>query len=181
MVLDTVTIDQIKAKTGLQFNKVKDFVALSEMILKETGRNIGITTLKRLMGNINDTRKAYIFTLDTIALYLGFPSWYDYLGQINRDSDWDYQDDSIYIVDQEIGKTFELKYFNRVVILQVIHHNGQNALKVIDSKNSSLKKGDILIVHRIKKGEILEAEQVIRGTKKGNYKTRSAITSIKVL
>ncbi len=51
MVLEESTIQEIKDKSGLEFNKVKDFVALSDIILKTTGRSIGVTTLKRLMGN----------------------------------------------------------------------------------------------------------------------------------
>ena len=92
MVLEESTIQEIKSKSGLEFNKVKDFVALSDLIMKTTGRSIGTTTLKRLMGNITDTRKANPYTLDTIAQYLGFTSWNAYSDQVSNDSLWNYPD-----------------------------------------------------------------------------------------
>jgi len=180
MVLEESIIQQIKAKSGLEFNKVKDFVALSDMIMKATGRSIGVTTLKRLMGNITDTRKANPYTLDTIAQYLGFPSWNSYGKQACNDSLWNYADDTIYILSLKVGQTIELQYLNRKLKLTVVTHEGQNALRVVSAKNSSLRQGDILVVHHIRKGEVLEAEQVIRGAMMGNYKTHGVVTAIQV-
>jgi hypothetical protein len=180
MVLESSIIEEIKSKSGLEFNKVKDFVALSDMIVKATGRCIGVTTLKRLMGNITDTRKANPYTLDTIARYLGFPSWNAYSDQVSNESLWNFPDDSIYIISLKVGQIIELQYLNRKLELIVVTYEGQKALKVVSSKNSSLCKDDILIVHHIRKGEVLEAEHVIRGSQKGNYKTHGAITSVQV-
>lgn len=180
MVLEDSTIQEIKAKSGLEFNKVKDFVALSDLILKTTGRSIGVTTLKRLMGNITDTRKANPYTLDTIAQYLGFSSWNNYSDQACNDSLWNYDDDTVYILALKAGQTIELQYLNRKLKLVVVTHEGQNALKVVTAKNSSLRQGDILLVHHIRKGEVLEAEQVIRGTNVGNYKTHGVVTALQL-
>lgn len=180
MVLESSIIEEIKSKSGLEFNKVKDFVALSDMIMKATGRSIGVTTLKRLMGNITDTRKANPYTLDTIARYLGFPSWNAYSDQASNESLWNYPDDSVYILSLHEGQSIDLQYLNRKLQLVVVIHEGQKALKVVSSKNSSLHPSDILLVHHIRKGEVLEAEQVIRGTKMGNYKTHGVVTAIQV-
>lgn len=178
MVLEDSTIQEIKAKSGLEFNKVKDFVALSDLILKTTGRSIGVTTLKRLMGNITDTRNANPYTLDTIAQYLGFSSWNNYSDQACNNSLWNYADDTVYILALKAGQTLELQYLNRKLKLVVVTYEGQNALKVVTAKNSSLRQGDILLVHHIRKGEVLEAEQVIRGTNVGNYKTHGVVTAL---
>lgn len=180
MVLDSSTIQKIKSKSGLEFNKVKDFVALSDMMQKTTGRSIGVTTLKRLMGNISDTRKANPYTLDTIAQYLGFPSWNCYSDQSCNDSLWNYSDDTVYVLSLKVGQTIDLQYLNRKLKLSVISYEGQNALKVLSAQNSSLRQDDILLVHHIRKGQVLEAEQVIRGTFVGNYKTHGVVTAIQV-
>lgn len=181
MVLEDSTIQEIKTKSGLEFNKVKDFVSLSDMIMKTTGRSIGATTLKRLMGNITDTRKANPYTLDTIAQYLGFSSWNNYSDQACNDSLWNYSDDTVYILALKVGQTIKLQYLNRKLKLVVVTHEGQNALKVVKAQNSSLRQGDILLVHHIRKGEILEAERVIRGTNIGNYKTHAPITFMQIV
>ena len=52
------------------------------------------------------------------------------------------------------------------------------ALKVIEIKNSSLHPDDILIIHKLKVGAIIEADEVFRGTSIGNYKTNGEVTSI---
>ena len=166
MVLEESTIQEIKSKSGLEFNKVKDFVALSDLIMKTTGRSIGTTTLKRLMGNITQ--------------YLGFTSWNAYSDQVSNDSLWNYPDDAVYILSLKAGQTLELQYLNRKLKFIVVTYEGQKALKVVYSKNSSLRDGDILLVHHIRKGEVLEAEQVIRGSQMGNYKTHGVVTSIQV-
>lgn len=40
-----------------------------------TGEHIGVNTLKRLLGFIDDEREPRISTLDVIARYLGFENW----------------------------------------------------------------------------------------------------------
>ena len=72
MILSNSIIDDIKKKSGLLFDKAGDFDILSSVIGKETGRSIGVTTLKRLFNYIDDSRKASEYTLNTIALYLGY-------------------------------------------------------------------------------------------------------------
>lgn len=49
------------------FDKAVDFGLLSSYIYKDTGRTIGVTTLKRLFNYINDERKTSEYTLNTIA------------------------------------------------------------------------------------------------------------------
>ena len=78
MILNNAIIEDIKEKSGLLFDKAGDFSILSSLIFKETGRNIGVTTLKRLFHYIQDDRKASEYTLNTIALYVGYKSWEEY-------------------------------------------------------------------------------------------------------
>ena len=78
MVFNTIIINDIKTKSGLKFDKTTDFSVLSTKIFKATGRTIGITTLKRLFNYIDDNRNTSNYTLNTIAIYLGYDSWIDY-------------------------------------------------------------------------------------------------------
>ena len=94
MKLSQKTIDEIKEKTGMIFDRAKDFSVLSEDIFDKTGRSIGITTLKRLFGTIEDERDAIGYTMNTIAIYLGYPSWKAYMGQDTFDSEWGYDDET---------------------------------------------------------------------------------------
>ena len=51
---------------------------------------------------------------------------------------------------------------NRKLTFVVVEHEGKNYLKVVSCENSSLHVNDLLLVYRMRKGEILEAEKVIR-------------------
>ena len=178
MKLSKVTIDEIKQKSGLDFETVKDYVAFADMIYDVTGRRLGVTTLKRLFGNIEDERNPILYTLNTIAIYLGYESWEKYNSQKDFDSDYDYNDDSVYISQLHVGTKIKVSYLNRIVTFIVIPHENIKALKVLNSVNSSLKEGDIVILYRLKKGECIEATQVIRGRSIGNYTTKGEINEL---
>ena len=75
MILSNIVIDDLKDKSGLLFDQAKDFDMLAKLILDVTQRSIGVTTLKRLMGYIDDDHRTNSYTLNTIALYLGFSTW----------------------------------------------------------------------------------------------------------
>ena len=181
MILNNRIIEDIKKVSGLQFDKAGDFALLAGHIFEKTKRTIGVTTLKRLFCYIKDDRKASDYTLNTIAMYLGYFSWDEYASSIKIESEWGFQDESIYIQAIDPGSRIRIQYLNRIVLFETIEFNGQNALKVITSENSSLLPEDILIVYRLQKGQILEAEDVIRGSQHGNYKTNGELTIIEIL
>ena len=67
--------DLLKQKSHKEFRTSGDCEFLSLDIESVTGEHIGVNTLKRLLGFINDEREARISTLDVIARYLGFENW----------------------------------------------------------------------------------------------------------
>ena len=180
MILNTQIIQSIKSKSGLLFDKAKDFDILCGLIFKETGRTIGVNTIKRLLGYIEDDRKTIPYTLNTIALYLNYNSWEELCTAIRIDSDWDFEDDAIYVQSLEIGDELDVAYLNRKVTFLVSEIDGTKVFRVKSVENSSLRPGDILYVHKIQKGEIIEAEKAIRGAKTGNYKTNGEVSQITV-
>ena len=178
MILNKQIIDRLKEKSGLLFEKSKDFESLSDSIYKETGRTMGVTTIKRLLGYIADDRNTNEYTLNTIAVYLGYPTWSDLCYTIKIDSDWEYEDDAYYTDELSLGTILKVKYLNRDVCFKVVEYEEKKALQVVNAKNSSLKEGDILLVDHLKEGEILEAKSVIRGKIIGNYRTHGELKEI---
>ncbi len=178
MVFNTQIIEKLKEKSGLAFDKSKDFELLGEDIYRITGRTIGITTLKRLIGYISDERNTNEYTLNTIGIYLGYASWSELCSSLRIDSDWNFLDDKIYIDELPLGKVITVKYLNRTLSLEVSLFMGRNALRVIEATNSSLKSGDILMVDYLQKGKILEARTVYRGDDKGKYRTNGELKDI---
>lgn len=60
MILSNIVIDDLKDKSGLLFDQAKDFDMLTKLIMDVTQRSIGVTTLKRLMGYIDDDHRTKI-------------------------------------------------------------------------------------------------------------------------
>lgn len=180
MILSLSTIRDLRKKSGLCFERANDFDILSSIIGKETKRHIGITTLKRLFGYIKDERSANEYTLNTLALYLGFETWEAYVKVRHCDSVYNFIDDALYIHKLTIGDIVDVKYLDREVRFSVVDFKGQNALKVENTHNGSLMKDDILLLYKLCKGEIIQAEQLIRGNSIGNYKTHGEISSINI-
>ena len=180
MILDKHIIDKIKEKSHLEFDQAKDFDTLSRMIIDSTGRTMGVTTLKRLMGYINDERKTNEYTLNTLALFLGFSTWASFKNSNNIDSEWNFVDDAVYIKSLDEGSLITIKYLDRVVDFTVVLVNNDKVLKVNKALNSSLDVDDILFIESIKKGESLVAAKIIRGDNIGNYKTNGSISEITI-
>ena len=181
MILNEQIIKKLKEKSGLLLDQAKDFGVLADKIFSETGRNIGITTLKRLLGTVNDSRKTNEYTLNTIALYLGYTTWQNFTEANSIDSVWNFsEDETYYIQELPIASTLTVEYLDREVSFTVIQQNGQKVLEVVSAKNSSLQKNDVLYIHKIKVGEILQADKVIRDGNIGNYKTNGEVFEINV-
>ncbi len=181
MILNEEIIKQIKTKSGLLLEQAKDISVLADKIFADTGRNIGVTTLKRLFGTINDSRKTNEYTLNTIAMYLGYATWQKYTETNSIDSVWNFSEDETYHLQElAIGANVCVEYLNREVSFVVIQQDGINVLEVVSAKNSSLQKGDILYVHKISVGKILQADKVIRGKNIGNYKTNGEVFEVHV-
>lgn len=154
---------------------------LARLITQRTGRPMSATTLKRLMGYLEDDRKANSFTLNTIALYLGFSSWQEMLEKRTIDSVWKFRDDAIYIHSLRDGTRIKVKYLDRCVLFVIDIHEGQKCLKVLSCENGSLMPGDLVVIEHLRKGEIIQAEQVIRDNKIGNYKTKGEISHLEIM
>lgn len=180
MIFPNKTIEQLKEKSGLSFDRASDFSTLATLIADETKHTIGVTTLKRLFGYIDDARETNQSTLNIIARYLGYKSWDLYVNSFRIDSTWNSDHDTIWTENLMVGTKIEVAYLNRCVCFEVIEQDGFKALKVESANNSSLKIGDIAFIDRLRKRECLEARKVIRGSVLGSYKTNGELKRITV-
>ena len=180
MIFNSQIIEKLKEKSGLSFDKSKDFECLCDKIFQQTGRTIGLTTIKRLMGYISDNRHTNVYTLNTVGIYLGNPSWEDLCATLRIDSDWNFEDDTIYVEDLPIECKISIKYLNRDVTFKVVLFKEEKMLQVLAAQNSSLKEGDFLEVTRLKIGEFLEAKRAYRGDSIGNYRTNGELKDVKI-
>lgn len=69
---------QIQHVYGQEIKYPRDCEGLAACITEKTGNSISSSTLKRLYGFVRTSSNPSQFTLDTIALYIGFSDWDSY-------------------------------------------------------------------------------------------------------
>ena len=66
---------KVEATLGQKINTSNDFDCLSKDIEHRTGKRIGVSTLKRIWGYVNDAHTPRLSTLNILAQYIGFKDW----------------------------------------------------------------------------------------------------------
>lgn len=155
-MLPAAVIEQIKKKSGLDFNSSKDFEILSESFPKND--RLGVNTLKRLMGYAKSPIAPRQATLDVLAHYLGSPSWEELIGLKPIDSDWV---EKAFYADEIPENTFvEASWLpNRHIVLQCI---GENKFRVTESENGKLQVNDEVTIFNFRLEYPLQVFQVVR-------------------
>ncbi|MBQ9555783.1 MAG: hypothetical protein IJV05_06130 [Muribaculaceae bacterium] len=171
MVLSQHIFKLIEKHCGRAITRSADceFVALD--IESVTGEHIGVNTIKRLLGFIDDEREPRQTTLDIIARYLGSATW-DAL--VNRSEMMVTSDfipgkrKEIMVRELEVGKRVRISYHpNRVLTLEYL---GDYHFTVVDSVNGKLQTGDQLtLTHIIHQYPLLVSEVVRNGRSLGAF------------
>ncbi|TAJ14178.1 hypothetical protein DMA11_06570 [Marinilabiliaceae bacterium JC017] len=77
--------EEIQKKFGKKVAYAKDCSVLSEEIAAVTNRHVSITTLKRFFGIIKSPFNPSKFTLDTLAIYLEFNNWQEFINNFEQE------------------------------------------------------------------------------------------------
>jgi hypothetical protein len=164
-MLSPVTIQQIVEKFGKPIRYPLDCVALSVMIENKTGERISTNTLKRLLGFINETREPRLYTLDTIAKYIGYDDWDIYWQSINKAGNSEFGKlEEIILAELVVDDKIEFHYSpDRMV---TIRYYGESLFEVETAQNSKLLVGDKIEVQHFFLNYPLYINNVIRN---GNY------------
>ena len=109
---------------------------------------------------------------------MSFKSWEELCSSIRIDSDWDFDDQTMYVEDLPLDKVITVKYLNRSVTFKVVLFHNKKMLQVLKAINSSLVVDDVLAVDSLRVGYVLEAKTVFRGEIKGNYRTNGELKEI---
>ena len=151
---------QQKANRKLRHPSDCEFLALD--IESVTGEHIGVNTLKRLLGFIDDEREPRLSTLDIIACYLDFENWESLTCFDDKsNSSFSAAEDEIRAIDLPQGQCIQISYLpDRLVELE---YDGEERFKVLTSQNSKLQEGDELKITHIVKGYPLLVSHVWRG------------------
>ena len=158
---------QQKVKRELRLSSDCEYLALD--IESVTGEHIGVNTLKRLLGFINDEREPRISTLDVIARYLGFDNW-DVLSVYDSRSNSSVESsaEEIRVSDLSVGQQIQINYLpDRQIELVYL---GANRFRVQKSVNSKLRTDDeITITHMVQGYPLLVSEVIREGKSLGSF------------
>ena len=151
----------LKQKSGRDFRLSADCEYLALDIESVTGEHIGVNTLKRLLGFIDDEREPRTSTLDVIARYLDFDKW-DVLSiyDSRSNSSFETSAEEIRVSDLSVGKCLQISYLpDRQIELEYL---GASRFRIRKSVNSKLRAGDEISVTHIIQGYPLLVSEVFR-------------------
>jgi hypothetical protein len=143
-MLSEIIKKKIENKSGLRVRYVRDCNALAEKISTECSCRISGSTMRRLFGLGGGNGEPRAYTLDIIALYIGYRDWDDLLASFNTTVQSDKFMNELKPAKLKSGEKFELSYRPDTVI--TIEYTGKYRFKVLSAKNSRLKTGDVFKV-----------------------------------
>lgn len=162
MVLEPYIIRLIEQKSNISLTSSRCCNSLMEEINKETKRGISVTTLKRILGFVEYDHAPMVYTLDTIAIYLGYSSWSNMLTTIAQgNSSWITNKNIVSSNDLKLGDIVIFEYYpDRHLQLVCL---GDNIFEVSESCNSKLHDLDKLTISSFVEGYPLIVSKVVRG------------------
>lgn len=157
-------ISAIEKAEGISKITSKKFEHLSQRIFMRTRETIGVTTLKRLWGYVNDTTTPRAVTLDILSQYIGYRSFDDFKRLYNADegngtpSSKITFGDCVYADEMEVGDVYRLTWSpNRVCDIE---YRGDFTFVVKSSQLTKLTEGTSFRCQVIEKGEQLFIDHV---------------------
>lgn len=153
--------EEIELKFGRRISTPSVFDSLLLDIKKDTGKELSLSTLKRIWGYVEYPHRPRLDTLSILSQYLGYKDWKDY---ISSHSPTDFSDflnkDIIESKKLKVGEVIQISWApNRICILQYL---GDLRYEVKSALNSKIKDGDIFSCSIIAKGEPLMCSSIVR-------------------
>lgn len=155
---------EVERKFGRQPKTPSDFNELLLLIHASTGRDISLSTVKRMWGYVSYGHQPSLNTLTILAQYVGFKDWDNFCNLRDEKSDSDFIIGDTDINGMLSGTTVTLKWgCNKSCKLSSV---GNKRFVVILAENIKLEPGDELTVDFISIGQPLYMKNIIRGNKK---------------
>ena len=168
--LPSPVLEMLKKEAGYDVTSSFGASMLHKDIESKTGQRLGLNTVKRLVGQIAYDSDPRPDTLLIIARFLGFNTWESVIRYVQDNiSGFEMNDSLIDLEILPVGKKVRIKWEPDRTIL-IIHIKGEE-YEVLESINSKLQKGDLLLLSQVAEGFPLVVKKVIRdGINMGNYK-----------
>lgn len=127
--------EQIEEKLGFKMKTPRDFVFLSGAIMGVTSENLSSTTLKRVWGYIEESKKIRLNTLNVLSMFLGYGEWDSFLSFGGKK-----RIDILKTSDLNENDKIELCWRPNRRIL--VRYAGRNGFVVMEQENTMFSKDD---------------------------------------
>jgi hypothetical protein len=182
-MLSKIIRDRIEQKFGQDIRYSKDCEVLANEISNNTTKKISATTVKRLFGLAKGIEEPRLYTMDALAVYLGYKNYDDLLIELKSANSSEFE-----IVEEirveELNCNVELALHYEPNRLLKLRYLGDSKFELLEVLNSKLKEKDIVIVHHIVRNYPIFMSNVIRHDKNlGSYIAAkiSGVTAIRIL
>jgi hypothetical protein len=182
-MLSKIIRERIEQKFGQEIRYSKDCEVLANEISNSTSKKLSASTLKRLFGLAKGIDEPRLYTMDVLAVYLGYKNYDDLLSEFKSANSSEF----------EILEEIRAEHLNLHVELTLqyepdrnlkLRYLGDSKFELIEVLNSKLKERDIVVVNHIVRNYPLFLTNVIRqGKHLGAYTAAkiSGVTSIRIL
>ena len=172
-MLPQPVIDRILSKVHMDSSPVtnKDYQIIVQDMLDSIGDSLGINTLKRLFGSLNENVTPAKSTLNVVARYLDYSDWDSCQAAISSGVVRVVSEDSgksgycEYIIPDYLftGDRVEFRYIpdNRLLLEYI----SENRFRVLFSTREELQMGDTMTIRYFQEGCSVVAFDVIRDSK----------------
>lgn len=182
-MLSKIIRERIEQKFGQEVRYSKDCEVLANEISNNTTKKISASTVKRLFGMAKGIDEPRLYTMDTLAVYLGYKNYDELLIEFKAANSSEFEIvEEIRVNTLDTNVKLLLHYEpNRRLKLRYI---GESKFELLEVVNSKLKKNDLLVVEHIVRNYPLFLSNVIREEKNlGSYTAAkiSGVTAIQIL
>ena len=153
--------EEIAVKFGKGITTPANFDALSFEISKTTGKDISVSTLKRIWGYVKYPHEPRHEILSILSQYIGYKDWNDYINSEGIS-------DTSHFLNKELVESGKLKGGEIIQVAWApnrvceFRYLGDNRFEVVEARNSKIQKGDTFLCRIIAKGEPLMCSNIIR-------------------
>lgn len=182
MAIDDKTLLLIRKTFGRKIETDNDVYELIAKIRDSSGEELGINTVKRLLGLLPGTDNPRTSTRNIIARYLGFANWDSYSRSLKMNdplSCFGYEEGTLLSDRIRKGSIVSFRFgYDKNIALEYL---GERHYKVLTITNSKLRQNDILVVSRFIESGYFLADEVIRGNRElGPYNSVHKIAGLSV-
>lgn len=145
----------IEQSIGQQVSSPADFQMLKDEIFKRIGISVSLSTLKRIWKYVSVYTNPTKHTLSTLAQFIGFHNWDDFLDNYNDDVDSSHRvlGSLVSVSSCALGSHIHVRWApDRRCIFE---HRGDGNFVIVASENSKLQIGDSFHLTDIVIGEPL--------------------------